>query len=521
MGVISRTLGRTPDNVRIRIEPAPKDYYETEVRSGVLRVTAGSPTAACRGFYDWIGAHHLGLFTESVCTVRLPRRLEDEPPVRRESVVELRYFLSACSYGYTYPYWTWKEWERELDRLALHGVNLIPAPTGTEAIAARVWEKLGLSREEADSSTCGPAHLPWYRTGNVHALDSGLSEHYLQESVALQHRILDRMRPLGMEPIFMGFRGFVPDALKKRIPEAEIVQMGWNYGHPDYRTSFLAPQTGLFQQIAASYYEELRAEFGAFKYVMCNCFSEMKIPFAPQGTPERERQMADFGRMMYRTIGTDNPDAVWVLSGWMFGFDKKTWDAASVRAMLSGVPDDKMLLLDLATDTNFDSWEIPFTFEYCKGFFGKRWIYCTMPNYGGRNIPVGNLEYYLNGHLTALQSPHRGHLSGFGSAPEGVENNEVLYEVILSAPWHTERRDLRAWLREYTCNRYGVFTPELEAYWEGLLAADYSFYSNKPQYYVMRRPFDPLNGRYDVSPAHFRALESFVAAGRELRKNPG
>jgi hypothetical protein len=98
IGVISRSLGRTPKNIDIKILPKETDYYTTEVSHGKLIITAGTPTAACRGFYDWAGEHHLGISTWSVNNLRMPRRLRDEPSKTVQCSVPFRYFYNTCTF---------------------------------------------------------------------------------------------------------------------------------------------------------------------------------------------------------------------------------------------------------------------------------------------------------------------------------------------------------------------------------------------------------------------------------------
>jgi len=54
----------------------------------------------------------------------------------------------VVTFGYTTPYWDWARWEKELDWMALHGINMPLATVASEAIAERVWLKLGLSKSE-------------------------------------------------------------------------------------------------------------------------------------------------------------------------------------------------------------------------------------------------------------------------------------------------------------------------------------------------------------------------------------
>jgi len=521
MNVIARTLGCTPENVTIQIVQTsdPLDFYSTEVVGGVLKITASSPTAACRGFYDYVTENHYGMSTWSVNNIILPHTLADSPLKRVESNVQYRYYLNPCTFGYTTPYWTWDEWEKELDRMALHGINMALAYTGTEAIFYRVWKKLGLTDAEIDDFVTGPAHLTWNRIGNMSKLDGGLSQAYYKTTIELQHKILGRMEELGMTPIFASFAGFVPDGMKRLYPDVEFKEAGWKY-IPSYVSNYLPADTELFKKIAGMYFMEREAEFGKGCFFQANSFNEMKVPFAPKGTQKRFEQIASYGKAMYESIAEYVPDGVWVLGGWMFGYSRKMWDPESIRAMFSGVPDDGMMLLDLAEDFNHDIWENEPTWNYAPSVYGKPWVYSTVPNFGGRTAPAGNLEFYLNGHLNALQSPNKGRMVGIGTAPEGVENNEVVYELIFDAPWHSEKRDIRQRLKDYSLSRYGAYPSEMEKFWDGMLETSYSFSTSQGIYRIQRQPYFMRGGRYDLTQEHFAAIESFIAASASLAGNP-
>ena len=115
--------------------------------------------------------------------------------------------------------------------MALHGVNMPLASVASEAIAKRVWMKLGLSSEEADAFFTGAAHLPWHRMGNLNSFDGPLSDSWHESQIELQHKILDRMRSLGMEPVAPAFAGFVPPAFMEKHPEIEDLKKAEWYIH--------------------------------------------------------------------------------------------------------------------------------------------------------------------------------------------------------------------------------------------------------------------------------------------------
>jgi alpha-N-acetylglucosaminidase len=354
--------------------------------------------------------------------------------------------------------------------------------------------------------------------GNMSKLDGNLSQAYYDQTIDLAHQLVDRMNELGMSPIYNAFAGFVPKGIKRVFPDAELIHTGWDNGEY-YVSSFISPETELFQTIATEYIKEWEAEFGKGEFYLADSFNEMKVPFAKKGTQERFDQIASYGKHLYNSIASANPDATWVLQGWMFGYQRYIWDPESIRALFSQVPDDKMLLLDLSVDFNYDIWESEYTWNYAKGIYGKKWIYSTTPNFGGRTCPMGDIDFYLNGHLNALNSPNRGKLIGLGSAPEGVENNEVIYEAVYDAAWKQDSTDVREWLEDYTVARYGKSSEDLKTYWEKMLASSYGMCSSRAEYRIQQQPIYLLGGRYDVTPAHFEGLEAFIAAADDLKRN--
>ena len=51
---------------------------------------------------------------------------------------KFRYHMNVCTFGYTYAFWKWPEWEKHIDWMALNGINLPLAFVAQEAI----WEKV-------------------------------------------------------------------------------------------------------------------------------------------------------------------------------------------------------------------------------------------------------------------------------------------------------------------------------------------------------------------------------------------
>lgn len=520
--VVERTFGRFPSNVRFEIY-APGDsslQYTTEVSDGALTVKGSTPVAICRGFYDYILRGGYGIASWTGNRLNLPRRLPDEAEREVVSPYRMHLYQNVCTYGYTYPFWGWEQWEKEIDWMALHGFDMPLSPIGGETILYRVWKGMGLSDKEIKDYFTGPAHFPWMRMGNMAHYCGGMSDEWFEAQIALEHKIDERERLLGMTPVYQGFAGFVPAAFSAHFPEADITETTWSKLNPEDHNHMLSPLDSLFKEIGVGFIREWEKEFGKGKYYLIDSFNEMKVPFGPLGTKQRSENLRHYSQKLYDTVREANPDAVWVLQGWMFGYQRGTeWDPASVKALLSGAPDGKLMVVDLAVDFNEFVWKSEKSWDYFDGFFGKDWIWSTTPNFGGRTALVGTLNFLLNSHLDAYGSPNKGQLIGYGTSPEGVENNEIVYEAISAGGWSGSEINLDSFLENYTAARYGKLTPGLKTFWDEMLQSQYTNFTNRARFRWQRRPPYRVASSMKINDHYFKAIENFLSEKEAFRGN--
>jgi alpha-N-acetylglucosaminidase len=207
------------------------------------------------------------------------------------------------------------------------------------------------------------------------------------------------------------------------------------------------------------------------------------------------------------------------MQGWMFGYQRDIWDAQSVEALLSGAPDDKMMIIDLAVDFNNYVWKNGNSWDNLNGFFNKPWIWSTVPNFGGRTALKGPLDFYLNGHLEAVRSENKGHLTGFGTSPEGVENNEVIYELISAAAWSCEEIDLEGFLDAYNKARYGEANPAFTEFWKELRKTVYNNFTNNARFLWQQRPAYHRGETMNINEHYFTGIESFLSVADKYKDN--
>lgn len=462
--------------------PGGGDRCRVSAAGGRVAIEASSPSAAAYAFHTYLRDACRAMASWSCPNPALPDRWPDYQGEIHQSPYRLRYFLNVCTYGYTMPYWDWPRWERELDLMALHGVNMPLATVAAEAIAERVWLRMGLSKEQVREFFTGPAFLPWHRMGNLNAWSGPLTDNWHASQVALQHKILDRMRELGMHPVAPAFAGFVPAAFVEMHPEVSCTHLSWGGFDPELNAYVLPPDSPFFEQIGKLFIEEWQREFGPADYFLSDSFNEMRLPVDPADTAAKHSLLADYGEAIYRSIAAGNPDAVWVTQGWTFGYQHDFWTADALQALLARVPNDKMLIIDLGCDYPKWVWHTEPTWSVHNGFYGKQWIFSYVPNFGGKSLPTGDLAMYASASAHALAAPNRGNLVGFGSAPEGLENNEVVYELLSDMAWTDAPIDLEGWTVGYCRARYGACPDAMARAWALLRSSVYSALRSYPRF---------------------------------------
>ena len=355
-GVTQRLLGQRSASVRFELihDGDSTDVFEYSAKNGVVLVRGSSAVAMTRGLYEYLRARCNCMVAWSGQQLSLPNRFPDCSKTPGSTPYKFRQYFNVCTFGYTTVWWDWKRWEREIDWMALHGINMPLAMNGQEAVWSRVWQSMGLRRDDLREFFTGPAFLPWQRMGNVNRHGGPLSDAWMGRQAELQKLILRRERELGMEPIVPAFSGFVPAAFRALHPEAQITEnSAWGNFPKGYQTFVLHPSSPFFQDIGARFIREYDKTFGASHYYLADTFNELAVPVSRN---HRYEELAAFGKAVYSSIRAGNPDAVWVMQGWLFGNDQGFWDSPSVAALLKDVPDDRMMILDLCNES-FHGWK--------------------------------------------------------------------------------------------------------------------------------------------------------------------
>jgi alpha-N-acetylglucosaminidase len=492
-----------------------KDVFELESRRGkiILKGSNGLGVGAALNYYLREYCHSLVSWDGT--DLRLPpvlpvvaRRL------RRVTPYTYRYYLNYCTFNYSMAWWDWKRWQREIDWMTLNGINMPLAVTGEEAIWQRVYREMGFSDGELARYFCGPAYFSWFWMGNLDGWGGPLPQHWMDEHVLLQRKIVAAERAMGMTPVLAAFTGHVPPAFVQRYPGAKVKKTNWGAGFED--VYILDPADPMFDTIGRRFIEAQTREYGTDHFYSADTFNENTPP-----TDDSTYLSAISGKV-YASMAHADPKAVWVMQGWMFHYAASFWRQPQIKALLQAVPDDHMILLDLYSESH-PVW------NRTDAYYGKPWIWNMLHNFGGNISLWGRMEAVAQGPSAALHDGASGRLSGIGLTPEGIEQNPALYQLMLDNVWRDSAIDLSSWLSSYVVQRYGVANADALAAWKLLGATVYNggFGEGGPESIIVSRPTtevwgDRVRTKLDYAPKELaRAWGLLVRSADSLREGDG
>ena len=444
---------------------AGKDVFEIESRNNKIVLRGNNGVAIASALYNYLNEFCNAQITWNGTNLKLPATLpRPAAKIFKATPYECRYYLNYCTFNYSMSWWDWERWEKEIDWMALHGINMPLAITGEEYTWYVVYKEMGFSDDELRDFFSGPSYFAWFWMGNLDGWGGPLPLNWMKSHFALQKKILKRQRELGMKPVLPAFTGHVPASFKKKFPNAKLKATNWTNGFAD--TYILDSEDPLFTEIGKKFLEKQTELLGTDHLYSADTFNENE---PPSDDPEF---LSKLSARVYEGMRRADTAAVWVMQGWLFYSDRKFWKEPQTEALLKAVPNDKMILLDLAT-------EIEPVWKRTSAFYGKPWIWNMLHNFGGNTNLFGRMQTIAAEPANALNDTKSGNLKGIGLTMEGIEQNPVLYELMTAHTWRKEPIDLDIWLPQFVFNRYGVESDEALKAWDILRRTVYTVPADK------------------------------------------
>lgn len=480
-----------------------KNCYEVTMDGGSILLRGDCPvsiamalnayvTDVCKCDYSWNGNRE----------IRLTEFPTVSSPIRRTVEQKYRVYMNYCTLCYSMAWWGWERWEKEIDFMAMKGINMPLAVVGTEKVWFDTLVALGLSREESLHCISGPAFWAWQLMTNIDSYIPPADEKYIEERAALGKKIMARYLEFGMFPIQQGYSGHLPMMLKDKFPGAKIQAKSEWCEFPS--TAQLDPTDPMFSKIGRIFLEKQDQLFGSHHFYACDPFHEGA---PPKKWPGYLKKVA---RAIERVNRDFDPDGIWVMQSWSLR-----------KGIVKAIDRSKLLILDIdgkkaVATRNF--WKYPFV----TGF---------LHNFGGKNSLHGNLAGAAKNPYARLKRAGA-NVVGTGLFPEGIEQNPVYYNLTFDIGTRREPVNLNSWLDDYVRRRYGSDSTAAREGWRLLEQSCYrknhgyeeesgSIICCRPAMHPKHAaPNDTLGVRYDNSTL-IRALRLLLADKKTLAASDG
>jgi alpha-N-acetylglucosaminidase len=355
----------------------------------------------------------------------------------------------------------------ELDWLALRGVNLPLAWVGYEKIFMDTFQELGMTDSEILPFFSGPAFQAWNRFGNIEGSWGGeLPMEWIDGQFELQKNITARMVELGMTPVLPCIAGFVPRAITRVLPNAMVVNGSQWGGYPVEYTNvtFLEPVDPAFAQLQKTFISKQATAYGNITHIYTLDQYNENDPYS--GDLD---YLKNVSYSTWQSLKGADPEAIWLMRGWLFFGNETFWDNDRIEAYLGGVQSDNdMLVLDLFSESA-PQW------QRTNSYFGKPWIWCQLHDYGQAMGLYGQIMNVTINPIDALANSTS--LVGFGLTMEGQEGNEIMYDLLLDQAWSGSPIDTETYFHNWVTRRYagnGSVPDQLYSGWETMRSTVYN-----------------------------------------------
>lgn len=451
--LIERMTPQHSDQFSIEVIPAEKghDVFELDGKAGKV-ILRGNNVVSIASAFNYYLKYTVNAHISWNCgnQLALPGTLPAPVAIRTVSPHLFRPIYNYCTHGYTMPWWDFEQWEKELDYLAMNGLNMALIIQGQEQIWINTLMRLGYTEKEVLAWLVVPTHQPWMYMSNLESYGGPVPKSLPPKRVELVKKMIRRMDELGIKPILQGYYGIVPKGFAERFPGTKVHEQGL-WGNRSVRPAMLDPTDSMFQKVAGIFYDEQRRLYGQLDYLAADPFHE--------GGKTDGMDVAQCGKLIQDEMFKAQPNATWVI---------QAWEHNPMPKLLSQLDKKKVLVIDLYEEA-VNSWKSR------KGFEGTPWVWAVISNFGGNTGMDGTLKGIGKTPSEVLTDPDRGPYSGIGAVPEGSQTNPVIWDLHFENTWrNAPLKDVNGWVDAYAMRRYGAKSDAAERAWGHLLNSVYS-----------------------------------------------
>lgn len=297
----------------------------------MLYIEASNGLSACKAIHHFL-KHHCGAHI-SWDGIQIP--IIDEFPlanIEEKASSEIIYYQNVCTHSYSFTWWSWSDWRKHIDWIALSGISLTLAPF-QEDIWTDLLMEYGMSQVEIEEHLAGPGFFAWQRMGNIRGWGGPLSIRFIQYASRLQLKMIKALNELGISVALPAFAGHLPLKFRELFPNTKftIVEKWNNFPQKYCCPLFVDPTEPLFNQIGQDFLKKVTEKYGTNHIYFSDPFNEIQ-PFAADA-----KYLKNVSESIYSAMKSVDPESIWLLQGWML-VKNPFWMDDLIEAFLTAVP---------------------------------------------------------------------------------------------------------------------------------------------------------------------------------------
>ena len=197
-GLLERQFPEIKDRFKFTTEESNENFFEISTEGSdplktKITIKGNNKLSISSGLGYYLRYHALSQVSwtgDSLKNIKDKKLPPLKEPIKKISKLQYSYYMNTCTHSYSASWWDWERWEREIDWMALNGVNLPLAFTGLEYVTKKLFIELGFTEEEIKNWIAGPAFMAWYRMGNINKWGGPLPNEWIDYEHDLQLKIL-------------------------------------------------------------------------------------------------------------------------------------------------------------------------------------------------------------------------------------------------------------------------------------------------------------------------------------------
>ena len=474
-GIIGRTIGENyVEQFELRLDKRLKnDYFTVESLRGKIILISNSGVGLASAFNCYLKEVckcHISRFGKQV---KLPKTLPAvNGKIDRTTTFKHRYAYNYCTHSYSMAFWNEEQWQKEIDFLAMSGVNLVLDILGMEEVYRRFLTKLGYRHREIKNFLVGPSYYAWMYMGNICSIGGPIHDNFFYEKCQMARRNHRRMQALGMDIVLQGYMGIVPRDIQKKDRDVPVIEQGKWKGIE--QPLIISPDSAHYVKYAKLFYESQKEVFGDITHFYAGDIGH------EGGKLSKSKAKESYTNVMQSMLSFDK-DAMWVVQCWALNPNKLFTNS------LKQYRDNHILMIDLNTEKiNHNANSFSRLAKYGNVLCG------LLNNFGGRHGLYGNINEIPKMVKTTSQRPN---FKGIALTAESTNVNPIVTDIFFSCIWE-DVSDVEEWAKEYAIRRYGKENEHINESMKILLKTVYGS-DNGPLSFGAtetmgcRRPLDP------------------------------